>query len=135
MLARSRLHAVRMELRVLVERSQVCGIAIAKHEAAVTAVVAALEKGEGFLAGWGVANECVGVGFPVFACRGGGCWGEVVIFHFCGSWGCFLLAAGGGGGAPAEGATGLGAFEAFGTAVDAARRSEWGWPRGFLCWS
>ena len=56
---------------------------VAKDEAAVPAVVAALEEGEGFGAGRGVADGGFDVRFPVLARGEGGYRGEVIFFGGC----------------------------------------------------
>lgn len=104
---------------------------VAEDVPAVAAVVPSLQQREGGLADGGVADQGVGVGFPVLARRWAGYGAEVVGWDDGLVFGDFaegfLLAVGGG--APAHGAAGGGAVEAVGAAVDAAR---WGEGRGAL---
>lgn len=67
-LARSRFCAVRVELCVLVERDRVVGVRVAEDMATVAAVVTPLEEAECLLTDGRVANDSVGVRFPVGAC-------------------------------------------------------------------
>ena len=58
-----------MKLRVLVERDGVMGVGAAEDVATVSAMVATLEEVEGSLADGRVADDGIGVGFPVGARR------------------------------------------------------------------
>lgn len=99
---------------------------VAEHMPAVSAMVPSLQEREGGLAHGCIADQGVGVGFPVFACGWAGYGAEVVgwdgglVFGDF-SEGFFLAV---GGGAPTYGAAGSGAVEAVGAAVDAAGRCE-----------
>lgn len=99
---------------------------VAEDMPAVSAMVPSLQEREGGLAYGCIADQGVGVGFPVLARGWAGYGAEVVGWDgglvFGDFLEGFLLAVGGG--APAYGAAGGGAVEAVGAAVDAAGRGE-----------
>ena len=143
MLAGARLGAVRVELGVLVERDGVVRVRVAEDVAAVAAVVAPFEEGEGFLADGRVADGRVRVGFPVGARGYAGDVGEGEgredggLGGFDGATGgyvAFAVADGGvrgrGGRVGGEGRGGV--LEAVRAAVHAPRWRERGGTRGPL---
>lgn len=128
-LASARWCAVGVELGGLVQRDGVGGMGVAEDEAAVPAVVAALEEGESFLADGGVADQGVCVGLPVLPRGESGHLGQIVLSGF--RQHCLSLT--GGSRSPAHGTSGLRAFQAFGAPVDTARWCEGCRPKGFFC--
>lgn len=71
-----------MEFRVVVEGDLVLAVDVAEDVAAVAAVVAALEEVEGLVAGRGVADGGLGVGFPVRAAGDAFDGGQVGVVFF-----------------------------------------------------
>ncbi|KAL8797629.1 MAG: hypothetical protein Q9182_007165 [Xanthomendoza sp. 2 TL-2023] len=80
---RSTQHSHWVELCVLVQRDLEHGMGVAEDVAAMAAMVAALDEVEFLLAGWGVADEGMGVGFPVRFGRGCGDGGKGGFVFVC----------------------------------------------------
>ena len=130
----------------MVQRDLVRRMYVAKHVPAMPAMVATLEEVEGFLAGGRIADEGVGVGFPVVtrghAFDGGEVFvvdieGFIVIvrgFVFGDSFQTQSL-SGGSGGAATDGAAISSAVQAVSAAVQASGRCQRGSVVRPFCWS
>ena len=124
-LAGAALRAFGVEFGALVQWDREGGMRVAEDVPAVPAVMAPLQEGEGRLADRRVADQRIGIWFPMFARRWPGYCPQVVdgnrlvLADFPKR---FLLALGCG--APAYGSPGRGAVETVCAAVDASRRGQ-----------